>query len=181
MRRLLFALFALSVAVTGCGGGSEPEQARPPEYVDEPDRIPATALNPGDYEAISKRRWTSGGSHIIRSRDEWQALWAKSANRDICVAPDPCEDPTTPMPELDFAQYSLIAIFGELSPGESVFTHSVTAKSEGLQVLTLRRKPMFADQSRAQVQTPFAIVFLIPATTSPVRFLEEEDSVNVPF
>ena len=164
MRSFLSALF-VSLVLSACGGGDDA-----PESAD----VPVTELRQADRDAIQAKVWPAGG-RVVQSDAAWTTLWNTPTSRSGVIA---CDSPATcgaepKRPEFDFSRYSLIAVFGDLSPGQSIRLASVTQQDGVMHVNTVRKN---WPGNYVQIQTPFAIVFLVPKTSARVVVSEGVES-----
>jgi hypothetical protein len=162
VHKLLSMLLVMLVALSGCGGGDDS-----PESAD----VPVTELQQSQSDAINQLAWPYT-TRVARSSAEWSALW--NSNKGPWLFQFDCAAACSPkQPEIDFSRHTLVAVFGELSPGQSIRRGSVTQKDGAVHVETLRKTA--TGGIYAAIQTPFAIVFLIPRTDLPVVFTERAD------
>ncbi len=161
MHRKMFILATSAWLLSACGGGST-----------EPVVIIPIALSTEQMTAIQSALWPSS-PYVVRSQAQWQAAWdARYQNliTIVCSVPTICApDPGPPIPNFDFERFTLIGIFGELSPGQSVQLERLVIEDGVIHVYSRRSTQIGIF---AQVQSPFHIYFLIPKTDLPVRFHE---------
>ena len=162
MRKFMSAL-AVSLALSACGGGSDA-----PETVD----VPVTEVAREDYITINSASWPAGG-RVVQSDAEWAALWPARTPFVLPVGCNSVASCEAKRPAFDFERYSLIAVFGQLSPGQTIRLASVTQRDGVMQVTALRRN---SPGNYVQSQSPFALVFLVPKTTARVVFSEGVES-----
>jgi hypothetical protein len=64
-------------------------------------------------------------------------------------------------------------VFGDLSPGQTIRLASVTEKDGVMHVNTVRKN---SPGTYVQIQTPFALVFLVPKTSARLVFSDGVES-----
>jgi hypothetical protein len=117
--------------------------------------LPITVLDQGTLSGIDERR-----EALVRSDDEWRALWREHAGE-------------RPLPAVDFSRSTVIALFAgpRRTAGWSVRVKAVLPDGDGVRVTVAESRPG-PGQMAAQILTaPFQIVS-VPRFTGPAVFSE---------
>ena len=158
-----FLVVTLVVGLAACGGGDVRGVA------EETTDTTVTLLSADASAAIGWEPWPRP-TYVIRTRDEWMSVWneryasqpCRRFNGRTCIRPA--------MPEFSFEQFTLVGIYKELRPAESLSLAKVELIEGRVQVFTTSSVDRTEGVGYAAVQTPFSLFFLIPQTTRAVVF-----------
>lgn len=112
-------------------------------------------------------------TYVVNTRDEWSRFWNERYASQSCYHFDGPDCVRAAMPEIDFDRFTLIGIYRELDPSQSLSLDSVEYKDGHIQVFTtLKASPGIS----ASVQGSLSLFFLIPKTDLAVTFTERDEA-----
>lgn len=152
----LFVSVVVVLAVVASAAGAQDRS---------PTRTEGRALRPVVAWSGKKSHITAGGQFRVTSAKEWEALWTRHK-------PDWVEkrDHAPNVPEIDFENYMVIAIFG--GSGSNVDAIVADAISDESDALRFRyRQITYQTGKTGDDVTPFGI-FVVPRSQKPI-LLEE--------
>jgi PrcB C-terminal len=151
----LMVLLAACGGMAGGGGGGQPLAGDP--VVATP--LPVTGLAAWNTALLRRERL------VVRSRAEWEALWARLQAR------------LDPAPAVDFArEMLLVAALGERpSGGYRVSIPAVAQDGALLRAEVLEIRPGRGCMTTMAVTTPVAVV-RVPRSEAPVEFVERTET-----
>jgi hypothetical protein len=161
----LAPILVAAALIGACSPGGRQGGAEPPMTV---QRLDSALANYYRYNSALE----DSARHVVRSRDEWTALW----NRIVAN-----HEPKPAVPDIDFEkEMLLVAAMGtRATGGYSIEIEAVDRDSSAITVSVRGRSPGRNCATTQALTAPVDIV-RIPRSDHPVRFVEETIVTNCP-